>query len=92
MKGHRQDYSYLLITDIQANGRSLVSDEERARFEGQATRAAHRYNQRMAELVAELAYDEAVGDTEDAARVEDAIEDVPSETSETDAAKGKPKK
>jgi large subunit ribosomal protein L21 len=88
-KGHRQDYSYLLITDIQANGKSLVSDEERARFERQGTRAAERYNQQMAALVAELAYDEAVGDTEGAEHVEDAIEDVPSEA---DTTKGKAKK
>src|SRR5215467_2623156 len=28
-QGHRQDYMYLTITDIQAEGKSLVSDEER---------------------------------------------------------------
>ena len=45
--GHRQDYTYLAITDIQANGESLVSDEERTRYEKLATRAANRYERRL---------------------------------------------
>ncbi len=86
MKGHRQDYSYLLITDIQSNGKSLVSEEERTRFERQGTRAAGRYNQQIAALVSELAFDEAVGDAEGAERADDAIENVPGKSS---TAKGK---
>src|SRR5579862_7242666 len=31
--GHRQDYTYLTITDIQADGASLVAEDERKRFE-----------------------------------------------------------
>jgi len=88
MTGHRQDYSYLLITDIQSNGKSLVSAEERSRFEQQGARLADRYNQQMAALVSELAFDEAVGDAEGAERVADAIEDVPSKKGAT---KGKAK-
>lgn len=49
--GHRQDYLYLAVTDIQANGKSLVADEERKRFERLAQRAATRYE---AKLLAEL--------------------------------------
>jgi large subunit ribosomal protein L21 len=87
-KGHRQDYSYLLITDIRSGGKSLVSDEERARYERQGARMANRYNAQMAELVEELAFDEAVGDEAAAERVEDAIEDMPTTTE----GKGKSKK
>ena len=41
-QGHRQDYTYLTITDIQAEGKSLVSDEERRglRAAGHAGRRA----------------------------------------------------
>jgi large subunit ribosomal protein L21 len=46
-RGHRQDYMYLLITDIQANGTSLVPSEERQRFEQQGERQAERYQQRL---------------------------------------------
>ena len=41
--GHRQDYIHLLVTDIQANGESLVSDEDRKRYETWGKRAAKRY-------------------------------------------------
>ncbi len=49
--GHRQDYTYLLITDIQANGKSLVSDDERARYERQASRMAERYQAKVAAML-----------------------------------------
>ena len=74
MRGHRQDHTYLLITDIQAEGKSLVADEDRRRFEKQATRTAARYQRRL-EAVDALAFDEAIGDTEAVARDEAAIED-----------------
>ena len=74
-KGHRQDYTYLTITDIQADGKSLVSDEERRSYEQQASRAAERYQSRlMGDLVDELAYDEAVGDDAAVENDEEAIE------------------
>jgi large subunit ribosomal protein L21 len=41
--GHRQDYVHLLVTDIQANGKSLVSAEDRKRYETWGTRAAERF-------------------------------------------------
>ena len=41
--GHRQDYIHLLVTDIQANGKSLVSAEDRKRYETWGTRAAERF-------------------------------------------------
>lgn len=75
-QGHRQDYTYLLITDIQAEGKSLVSDEERRRYENQATRAANRYQARLAAAIDALAYDEAIGDSTAVARDEDEIEAV----------------
>src|SRR5579884_3517679 len=46
-RGHRQDYLYLLITDIQANGNSLVPSEERQRLEERGDRQAERYQQRL---------------------------------------------
>ena len=46
--GHRQDYTYLTITDIQAEGQSLVPDDERRRYEASARRVAKRYEQRLA--------------------------------------------
>jgi hypothetical protein len=49
--GHRQDYLYLAVTDIQANGKSLVADEDRKHFERLAQRAATRYE---AKLLAEM--------------------------------------
>ncbi|HEX6122758.1 MAG TPA: 50S ribosomal protein L21 [Ktedonobacterales bacterium] len=49
--GHRQDYLYLSVTDIQANGKSLVADDDRKRFEQLAQRAANRYE---AKLLAEV--------------------------------------
>ena len=45
--GHRQDYTYLTVTDIQAQGESLVQDEERKRFERQAQRAVNRYERKL---------------------------------------------
>jgi large subunit ribosomal protein L21 len=42
-QGHRQDYVYLLVTDIQADGKSLVSDEDRKRYETSADRQARRF-------------------------------------------------
>ncbi len=76
-QGHRQDYSYLTITDIQAEGKSLVSDEERHNFEKQAARAAERYQARLlGDLVDDLAFDEAVGDDDAVESDEEAIENV----------------
>lgn len=46
-QGHRQDYVYLLVTDIQAEGESLMSDEDRKRYETMATRQANRYEARL---------------------------------------------
>ena len=47
--GHRQDYTYLTVTDIQAKGESLLADDERKRFERQAQRAVGRYERRLLE-------------------------------------------
>ncbi|HEX6800648.1 MAG TPA: 50S ribosomal protein L21 [Ktedonobacterales bacterium] len=80
-KGHRQDYTYLTITDIQAEGHSLVSEEERARLERQAKRAAGRYERRLAAAIDTLAYDEAVGDTAGAEEASEEIEQVDGDAS-----------
>ena len=72
--GHRQDYQYLLITDIQAEGKSLISDDERQRYERQAARAFARYQNSIAPAVEALAFDEAMGDDTAATRDEDEIE------------------
>lgn len=45
--GHRQDYTYLTVTDIQAQGNSLVQEEERKRYERQAQRAVGRYERKL---------------------------------------------
>jgi len=45
--GHRQDYTYLTVTDIQAKGESLVKDDERKRYERQAARAVNRYERKL---------------------------------------------
>jgi len=60
-QGHRQDYMYLLVTDIQADGESLVSEEDRQRYEASASRQAKRYEARL------LSAYEALGVTEEAA-------------------------
>lgn len=93
-QGHRQDYTYLLITDIQAEGKSLVPDEDRRRYENQAGRAANRYESRLAAAIDALAYDEAIGDAAATARDEDEIETAGSagskakgKSTSTDAAK-----
>ena len=75
-RGHRQSYSYLTITDIQAEGHSLLADDERTRLERQARRAAGRYERRLAGAIDTLAYDEAVGDTAGAEAAADEIEQV----------------
>ena len=75
-KGHRQDYTYLTITDIQAEGHSLVSEEERARLERQAKRVAGRYERRLAAAIDALAFDEAVGNAAGAEEASDEIEQV----------------
>ncbi|HLJ80592.1 MAG TPA: 50S ribosomal protein L21 [Ktedonobacterales bacterium] len=87
-QGHRQDYSYLLVTDIQAEGESLVSEEERARYEKLARRAARRNEARLlapiaalGELVTDLADAEAIGDEAAVAADEDAIEEAGSAAS-----------
>ena len=73
-RGHRQDYTYLLITDIQAAGKSLVADDERKRYEKLGARAAGRYQTRLAAAIEALAYDEAMGDDFAVARDEAEIE------------------
>jgi large subunit ribosomal protein L21 len=45
--GHRQDYTYLTVTDIQAKGESIVQDDERKRYERQAARAVNRYEKKL---------------------------------------------
>ncbi len=89
-QGHRQDYTYLLITDIQAEGESLVSDEDRKRYEEQADRAANRYNSRLATAIEALAADEALGDTSAVAADEDEIEEAGNSASIPDADLKKP--
>jgi large subunit ribosomal protein L21 len=46
--GHRQDFTYLTITDIQAEGKSLVPAEQRRKFEESAARSAARFEARLA--------------------------------------------
>jgi large subunit ribosomal protein L21 len=50
--GHRQDYTYLTITDIQAEGKSLVADDDRHKYEDAAARSATRYEARVAAAIA----------------------------------------
>ena len=50
--GHRQDYTYLTITDIHAEGKSLVPEGERRKHEESAARMATRYEARLAAAVA----------------------------------------
>lgn len=52
--GHRQDYTYLMITDIQAGGESLISAPDRERYEQQAARAAERYQAKVAAALGTL--------------------------------------
>jgi large subunit ribosomal protein L21 len=52
--GHRQDYTYLTVTDIQAKGESLVQEEERKRYERQAQRAVNRYERKLLEAFESL--------------------------------------
>lgn len=80
-KGHRQDYTYLTITDIQAEGHSLVAEEERTRLERQALRSAGRYERRLSAAIDALARDEALGDVEGAARASDTIEQIDGDVS-----------
>jgi large subunit ribosomal protein L21 len=82
-RGHRQDHTYLMVTDIQAEGKSLVEDDERRRYERLAERAANRFMQRLlapaaevARLLDELAAAQATGDAATAARDEEEIEEV----------------
>jgi large subunit ribosomal protein L21 len=89
-QGHRQDYTYLTITDIQAEGKSLISDEERLRFEHLALRAAARYQRRVAEQLGVEAIDllaraEATGDTASATAAADELEALDGELSIPDA-------
>lgn len=88
-KGHRQDYTYLTITDIQAEGKSLVSDEDRKRYENQARRASTRFQNRLAEAIEALALDEAVGNTGAASSDEAVIEETGSSIPDAET---KPKK
>lgn len=45
--GHRQDYTYLTVTDIQTKGESLVQEDERKRYQRQAERAVNRYERKL---------------------------------------------
>ena len=81
-QGHRQDYTYLTVTDIQAEGKSLVADEDRQRYEAQARRAADRYERK---LLAQLGGNEDEVVDEDA--VADAETDEAEETEETETGK-----
>ena len=76
--GHRQDYTYITVTDIQANGESLVADDERRRFERLATRAANRYEAR---LLAAFASPFGALDLDD----EEDVVDVPDDEAPADA-------
>ncbi len=82
--GHRQDYTYLTITDIQANGESLVSDEERKRFERIARRAANRYEARLLAAFAPATEAEDL-EAEEAEEAEDELEDEDAEASEDES-------
>jgi large subunit ribosomal protein L21 len=97
-KGHRQDYTYLMVTDIQAEGKSLVPDEERRRYERLADRASTRFQRRLLAPVAELASlldslaaDEAVGDEEAVERDEAGIEAAETSIPEADLTADEPK-
>jgi large subunit ribosomal protein L21 len=57
--GHRQDYTYLTITDIQAEGKSLVADDDRHKYEDAATRSASRFEARVAAAISGVAPVEA---------------------------------
>jgi len=72
-QGHRQDHSYLTITDIQSNGKSLLSEEERARYERLAARATRRTQARMAELVETLTHERATGNQQAAIHDPEAV-------------------
>jgi large subunit ribosomal protein L21 len=74
--GHRQDYTYLTVTDIQAEGESVVADDERHRYERQAERAVNRYERRLLAafeaLIGSIAADEGVSpDDVDVLDIED---------------------
>lgn len=62
--GHRQNYTYLTITDIQAEGESLVPDEERKRYETLSSRAARRYQAKLGLLGSDVAQQEEPSDQE----------------------------
>ncbi len=82
-RGHRQDYMYLLITDIQANGTSLVPSEERQRLEAQGERQAERYQQRLMGLLGEPLEDEEI-EIVDEEEPEEEIEAEEAESDETE--------
>ncbi|HEY7781530.1 MAG TPA: 50S ribosomal protein L21 [Ktedonobacterales bacterium] len=63
--GHRQNYTHLLITDIQADGQSLVPEDERKRYEASATRMATRYEAKLAGLNDLPSYEEIFGAEDD---------------------------
>jgi large subunit ribosomal protein L21 len=64
--GHRQDYTYLTITDIQAEGKSLVPDEQRRKYEESAARSAARFEARLAATTGSVASVEATAPAEPA--------------------------
>jgi hypothetical protein len=47
-----------MITDIQTDGKSLVSPEDRERYERLATRAADRYHAKVEAMLGTLVEDE----------------------------------
>lgn len=85
--GHRQDYTYLTVTDIHADGESVVADDERKRYERQAERAVNRYERKLLAafeaLIGSIAAEAGVSpDDVDVVDVED-VEDEETDDSET---------
>lgn len=60
--GHRQDYTYLTITDIQAEGKSLVPDDKRKHYERLASASAVRYEARLSGALDQGALEKALGE------------------------------
>jgi large subunit ribosomal protein L21 len=81
--GHRQDYTYLTITDIQAEGQSLVPDDERRRYEASARRVAKRYEHHLA-MAIEAASVSVRGSRKAVARKRPAVTTAAPETAEAD--------
>lgn len=92
--GHRQDYTYLTVTDIQSGGESIVADDDRHRYERQAERAVNRYERKLLAafeaLIGAIASESGVApedvdvvEIDDEDVTEEAASDVPAKTSKT---------